>query len=401
MQPAARMSDIEPFYVMAILERARALEAQGRDVVHMEIGEPDFATAEPIVAAGQAALASGLTHYTPALGLPPLREAVAGFYARDFSLSLDASRIGITPGASGALQLLLGALVGPGDEVLLADPGYPCNRHFVRLFEGVPKPVAVDERCGFQLTRDLLEAAAGPRCKAVVLASPSNPTGTSLSEEALVAILTWAAERGVYVVVDEIYSSLVYGRAPRSVLQLPHSLDDALAEAVSARLFVVNSFSKYFGMTGWRLGWFVAPQEWMWTLDKLAQNLFLAPPTPSQYAALAAFEEPTRALLEQRRLRFAQRREALLSALSGLEPRGLKLPSVGDGAFYLYLDVGALGMPSDVLAMRLLEEASLAVTPGRDFGEHRSDQFVRLAFTQPRARLLEGVERLEKLVASL
>jgi len=374
------MDRIQPFYVMDLLARARELEAKGRSIVHMEIGEPDFATPAPIVHAGHQALEAGKTHYTPALGLPDLRRSIARHYSDRFGVSVDAGRIAVTPGSSGALQLILSVLVNPGETVIMTDPGYPCNRHFVELVGGIPKGVPVDADTGYQLSAALLEKAWSPSVRAVVLASPSNPTGTLISHQALSDILRMVSERGAVLIVDEIYQGLVYGG--RAFTALSHADD----------VFVVNSFSKYFNMTGWRLGWAVAPEAYVDALDRLAQNIFLAAPTLSQYAALAAFAPETIEILEQRRLEFQSRRDFLLPALREL---GFGLPVTPDGAFYLYANSEGVADDSREFCERLLARAGVAVTPGIDFGRNRPEKHVRFAYTTSIDRLAEGVRRIE------
>ena len=379
---ARRMAHIQPFYVMELLARARDLEAQGRSIVHMEIGEPDFITPDPIIRAGHQALAAGRTHYTPALGLVRLRQAIAGHY-RSAGVSVDASRVLVTPGASGALQLVMSVLVNPGEAVLMADPGYPCNRHFVRLVEGEPIGVPVGPETAYQLNADLVEAAWTPQTRAVMVASPSNPTGTLLSLQELRKIHRLVRARGAALIVDEIYQGLVYEGGGRSALSV---CDD---------IFVINSFSKFFGMTGWRLGWVVAPEGYVEAMERLAQNIFLAAPTISQHAALAAFSPETMAILEQRRSEFERRRDYLLPALRAL---GFEFPVVPQGAFYLYADSSALTHDSFVFARKLLDEAGVAVTPGRDFGSHRPDRHIRFAYTTGMENLEEGVERIRRFL---
>jgi len=386
---ARRMADIAPFHVMDLLARARALEAEGRDIVHMEVGEPDFPTPEPVVRAGQQALAGGHTHYTPAAGLPELRAAISGLYAERHGIEVAPERIVVTPGASGALQLIMGVLVDPGDRVLLPDPGYPCNRNFVRLFEGEGTLVPVDGASDYQLTPAHMADYWDERTVAAMVGSPSNPTGTVATGEELRALDAAAAGRGGRLIVDEIYHGLVYD----------HLINDggaptAVAEADGA--FVVNSFSKFFGMTGWRLGWAVAPEEYVRELDKLAGNIFLAPSTPAQHAALAAFTGDSRDILEQRRREFERRRDFLLPALREL---GFRIPGAPRGAFYLYADASAFTDDSFAFAGRLLEEAGVAITPGIDFGRHRAGEHVRFAYTTSLERLEEGVERLRRFLA--
>jgi aspartate/methionine/tyrosine aminotransferase len=376
---ARRMADIQPFYVMDLLARARALEAAGRDIVHMEIGEPDFDTPAPIREAAKRALDAGHTHYTPAVGLPALREAISGFYREQFDAEVAPERIVVTPGASGALLLALGVLLDPGDEILMADPGYPCNRHFARLVEGKAVGVPVGPATGYQLDAELLQAHWGDHSVAALLASPANPTGTVVPRDSLQAMAAVAAARGGRLLVDEIYQGLIYEGQGHS------------AVSVSEELFVINSFSKYFCMTGWRLGWLVAPQAYVRELDKLAQNVFLAAPTVSQYAALAAFAPETRAVLEAQREDFRRRRDFLLPALREL---GFEIPVTPQGAFYLYADCSRFTDDSYAFAQELLEQAGVAVTPGRDFGANAPERHLRFAYTTSLERLQEGVQRL-------
>jgi aspartate/methionine/tyrosine aminotransferase len=376
---ARRMAEIEPFHVMALLARARELEAQGRSVIHMEIGEPDFPTPGPVCHAGMRVIEKGELYYTPALGLPRLREAIAGYYRSRYGVDLSPARIVITTGASAALLLACAVLVDPGDEVLLADPGYPANRHFVRLMEGVPRAVPVNAADGYQLAPQHLERHWGPRSVAALVASPSNPTGTLVSTERLSAMADFAGGRGGTLIVDEIYHGLVYEGTYTTAL------------AHSGDVFVVNSFSKYFQMTGWRLGWLVAPERYLGELDKLAQNLYLAAPTPSQHAALAAFEPETLAILEARRLEFKARRDYLVPALRGL---GFDIPVTPQGAFYVYAGCGKLTQDSFAFARDLLEQAGVAITPGIDFGANAPERHVRFAYTSSIERLQEGVARI-------
>jgi aspartate/methionine/tyrosine aminotransferase len=379
---ATRLSKIEPFHVMDILARARAMEAQGRSIIHMEIGEPDFPTAPAIVQAGMAALEAGRTHYTPALGLPELRAAIAASYPAQ--ARPDAGRVAVTPGASGALQLIFAALVNPGDQVLMADPGYPCNRHFVSLFEGEPLAIPVDASTGYQLNADLVCRHWTKRTVAVLLASPSNPTGTLIPPDEMARIVRAVEERGGVLIVDEIYHGLVYGEAAVTAL------------TYSPNLFVVNSFSKYYGMTGWRLGWLVAPASCIPAIDKLAQNIFLAASTPAQYAALAAFEPGVQQELRNRREIFRERRDFLLPALREL---GFEIPLVPQGAFYLYADCSRFTDDSQAFALHLLEQAGVAITPGLDFGSHRAARHVRFSYANTLDNLREGVARLRNYLS--
>ena len=381
---ASRMADIEPFHVMEILARARQLEAAGKPVIHMEIGEPDFATPQPIIDAGMAALAVADMHYTPAAGIPRLREAIAGFYETRYGVSVDAARIIVTPGASGALLLALGVLVSPGDEVVLADPGYPCNRHLVRLFEGRAVNVPVGPLTDYQLNAESIKAHWGERTIAALISTPANPTGTLVRAAEMAAIARVVEATAGQLIVDEIYHGLTYGE------------DAATALAVAPNALIVNSFSKYFQMTGWRLGWLVAPEPYAREASKLAQNIFLAPSTPAQHAAMAAFQPETIAILEERRREFEARRNFLLPALRQL---GFKIPVTPSGAFYLYADCWAFSQDSFSFAKDLLERQYVAITPGVDFGAHAAERHVRFAYTTSIAKLAEAVERIGRFVA--
>ncbi|MHB0763058.1 pyridoxal phosphate-dependent aminotransferase [Stutzerimonas sp. NM35] len=378
---SARSRAIEPFHVMALLARANELQALGRDVIHLEIGEPDFTTAAPIVAAGQAALAAGHTRYTAARGLPQLREAIAGFYARRYQLSIDPERVLITPGGSGALLLASSLLVDPGKHWLLADPGYPCNRHFLRLIEGAAQLVPVGPEVRYQLTPELVARHWDADSVGALVASPANPTGTLLNRDELAGLSSALRARGGHLVVDEIYHGLTYGVDAASVLEVD---DEA---------FVLNSFSKYFGMTGWRLGWLVAPPDAVAELEKLAQNLYISAPTMAQHAALACFEPATLELLETRRAEFARRRDFLLPALREL---GFGIAVEPEGAFYLYADISAFGGDAFAFCQHMLETQFVAITPGLDFGRYQAAHHVRFAYTQDLSQLEAAVERIAR-----
>ncbi|CRD57163.1 putative aspartate aminotransferase [Stenotrophomonas indicatrix] len=376
-----RSHEIAPFHVMSLLARAQALEQAGHDVIHLEIGEPDFTTAEPVVRAGQAALAAGHTRYTAARGLPALRQAISGFYRSHYGLDIDPERILVTPGGSGALLLASSLLVDPGRHWLLADPGYPCNRHFLRLVEGGAQLVPVGPETAYQLTPSLVQQHWNADSVGALVASPANPTGTVLSADELAALSASLHARGGHLVVDEIYHGLTYGLDAASVLQV----DDSA--------FVLNSFSKYFGMTGWRLGWLVAPPTAVPDLEKLAQNLYISASSIAQHAALACFSDEAMAIFEQRRQAFQQRRDFLLPALREL---GFRIEVEPQGAFYLYADVSAFTDDAQAFCAHFLETEHVAFTPGLDFGFHRSNQHVRLAYTQEVPRLQEAVERIAR-----
>ncbi|MGP9498638.1 aminotransferase class I/II-fold pyridoxal phosphate-dependent enzyme [Halomonas sp. AOP43-D1-4] len=381
-----RISHVAPFRVMHLLEMAQAREAAGHDVIHLEVGEPDFATPEPIIAAGQQALSRGQTRYTPAAGLPALREAIARHYAEHFNADVDPARILVTPGASGALLLASQLLVESGDRVLMADPNYPCNRHFMALAGAEVDAVSVGRESGWQLDAGLVERHWRDETRLAMLASPSNPTGHTLSAEQLTQVLDAVATRSGEVIVDEIYQGLNYDDVPLS------------ATSLSSEAFVVNSFSKYFGMTGWRLGWLVAPQRAVEPLTRLAQNVFLAASTPSQHAALAAFTPECRAILEQRREILAERRQVLLDGLATL---GLAPDLPPQGAFYVWLDISHYSRDSQAFCERLLEEENVAITPGIDFAVRGGEHHVRIAFTNDVARLEEAVARITRFVGRL
>ncbi|MES9833767.1 MAG: pyridoxal phosphate-dependent aminotransferase [Candidatus Thiodiazotropha sp. DIVDIV] len=381
---ATRMAQIAPFYVMDLLARARQMEAQGRSIIHMEIGEPDYNTPEPVSAAGQAALVEGKIHYTPATGLPELRQEIALFYQQHYQVDVDPDRVIVTPGSSGALQLLMSVLINPGDSVLMADPGYPCNRHFVTMVDGLPIGVPVGAETEYQLTADLVEQAWREDTKAVLIASPSNPTGTLLSDSEMQRLHDKVNELGGILLVDEIYLGLTYGSAAGTALRFG---DD---------LCVVSSFSKYFCMTGWRLGWLIAPESLVDPLDRLAQNMFLSAPTLSQIAALSAFTPQVMDILEQRRQAFQARRDFLLPALCDL---GFTLPVTPQGAFYLYAGCKDITNDSQAFALQLLDEAGVAVTPGLDFGFNQPETHLRFAYTTGMDQLQEGVERIRQFLA--
>ena len=380
---AARMAGIEPFHVMEVQNRAFELEAQGRRIVHMEIGQPDFSAPPQIIEAAVDALRSRPLGYTPALGITELREEIARFYRERHGVDVPAERIIVTAGASGAFMLALGALVDSGDEWLMPDPCYPCNRHFVRLFEGRPRALPVDGRQFYQLSAAEVRHKWNKRTRGVLIASPSNPTGTTIPPSELGSIIDWVRSQRGFVVVDEIYLGLNYAGALATAL----ALDDGI--------FVVNSFSKYFCMTGWRLGWMVAPAQYVREIERLAQNAFICPPAPAQYAALAAFRPDTIALLEERRLEFMRRRDFMLPALRAL---GFEIPVTPTGAFYIYAGCERFADDSAEFALRLLEQASVAITPGIDFGSHLAQSHVRFAYTRSLEELEEGVARIARLL---
>jgi aspartate/methionine/tyrosine aminotransferase len=394
MRISGRAQRIEPFFVMEMAKAASALARQvadsSRPMVFLNIGEPDF-TAPPLVQeAGERALRAGVTQYTQATGLPELRERISHWYQTRFGLQVPASRIVVTAGASAALQLACLALIEAGDEVLMPDPSYPCNRHFVSAADGraVLLPTTAAER--FQLSAAKVEAAWGPRTRGVLLASPSNPTGTSIDPDELRRIHGVVNQRGGVTLVDEIYLGLSFEA------RFGHS-----ALAIDDDIISINSFSKYFSMTGWRLGWLVVPQKLVDVVERLAQHLFICPSTLAQHAALACFEPDSLAEYERRRAEFKARRDYFIPALDAL---GLTVPVLPDGGFYAWADCTALCHQLGVAdsweaSFEIMRRAHLAVTPGRDFGVAETGRFIRFSTASSMTALQTAVARLGALAA--
>jgi aspartate/methionine/tyrosine aminotransferase len=376
-----RSAEIQPFVVMDVLARAQQLERAGRRVIHMEIGEPDFTAPAPVVEAAVRALRDGASAYTATLGLHALREAISGHYENRFGRKIDPERIAITSGASGGLLLVLALYVNPGDEVLVPDPGYPGYRHMVRAFEGKARALPVSAATDFQPTLEMVRAAWGKRTRGLVLGSPSNPTGTLISLKEIEQIARFIASRGGVLIVDEIYQGLVYHAAPVTALGLP------------GEVAIVNSFSKYFCMTGWRLGWVVLPRARVRSLEKIAQHLFICAPTVAQHAGVACFSRENLKILEKRRLEFERRRDFLVPALARA---GLEVPANPLGAFYIYAKVKGNGRR---FALELLEKAGVAATPGIDFGAHATRNHVRFAYTRSMRDLQEAALRIKRFSA--
>lgn len=375
-----RVENVFPFYVMDIMARAKALEEQGRNIVHMEVGEPDFATPKPILKAAQRFIDTGEVHYTKAQGLPSLREKIAEYYRDEYQVDLSPERIFITPGASGALTIALASLLDAGDEVLTCDPGYPCNNNIVTLFGGKPKPVVVESRDNFQMTGDSIAQAWTDATRGVMIASPSNPTGTMINDDQLKSIVQTVRDHEGFLISDEIYHGLVYGQRAVSALE------------ISDDVFVLNSFSKFFGMTGWRLGWLIVPDYAVSAANRLMQNLYISAPTPSQHAALAAFDEDTRVILHKRRDEFKCRRDLLYKGLKSL---GFVMIDKPQGAFYIYADCRAFTDDSYVFALELLEKGGVATTPGKDFGFNHPERYLRFAYTTSIEHIEEGLSRIK------
>jgi aspartate/methionine/tyrosine aminotransferase len=380
---AKRVAQVAPFQVMELVKRAKQLEQAGAPVIHLSIGEPDFTAPAAVVRALHRAAEQGLTQYTSATGIAPLREAIAAHYAQHYGVSIDPARIIITAGASAALNLACTALVDPGTGVLMTDPGYPCNRHFVTAHDGVAQTIPVGPEERFQLTAELVERHWQANTRGVLLASPANPTGTSLSFAELERIIhTVRAKRG-FCLVDEIYLGLSYGERARSVLELG---DD---------MIVTNSFSKYFNMTGWRLGWLVVPPALISAFEKLSQNLFICASALAQHAALACFEPESIALYEARRELFRERRDKLVP---WLRDAGLQVPVIPDGAFYVYADCSASGLSSSEFAHRLLEDHFVSVVPGDDFGTHERTRYIRISYATAIEEIEQAMQRLRRFM---
>ncbi len=375
---------IAPFKVMALLARANELAQLGHDVIHLGVGEPDFATPAPIVSAGIEALESGATRYTDARGDLRLRQAIADYYLQSAGLSVSTDRIFVTAGASGGLLLLTALLMNPGENLLMTDPGYPCNRHFLSSFNADGLLVPVSSDTNYQLTPALVNQNWTDQTRGILVASPANPTGSILSSSALGALHASVDSKGGAMLSDEIYQGLCYGNS-----QAPSAL------TVSDEVFVVNSFSKYFGMTGWRLGWVVVPAGVTDALEKLAQNLFICASSIAQEAALAAFSDQSIAIMEQQRETLQARRDFLVPELRRL---GFGVPTVPDGAFYVYAKLPEAVADAEAFCDQVLEQAFVAITPGTDFGFHEADRHVRISYAQDIDRLQSAISRIERLL---
>jgi aspartate/methionine/tyrosine aminotransferase len=382
---AERTRHLTRFRAVDFLEETVELQSKGQDIVRMGVGEPGFDTALPIAEAAARAIHEGKTSYTPPCGIPELRQAIADHYRDYYGLSIDPKRVIVTTGSSAALGMVCDLLLNPGDGLLLSDPGYPCNPNFVRRLDAEPQFVPVNADDNYQLTAELVASHWQENTVGVMVASPSNPTGEIISRDNLSALHQEVSSRGGSLVVDEIYHGLVYEDEPvASILELT---DEAI---------VINSFSKFFGMTGWRLGWMVVPEGVADTLNVMVQNFYISSPTVAQYAALSAFAPETLSILEQRRAEFKQRRDYLVPALREL---GFGITHVPSGAFYVYADVQKFTNNCEEFCWRLLREFGVACTPGIDFGSHKASHHVRFSYTEPLDRLKLGIERLKQALA--
>ncbi|THC43986.1 pyridoxal phosphate-dependent aminotransferase [Massilia sp. Mn16-1_5] len=383
MKISQRAQSVDPFFAMEFGKRAAALEAQGHQVIKLSLGEPDFGPPPAVLEAARTAVEGGSLPYTAALGIAPLRAAIANFYLQEHGVVIDPHRIIVTAGASAALLLVTAALVDQGDEVLVGDPSYPCNRQFLSSFGANVKLVATDAASRFQLDAASVRANWTAQTQGLMIATPSNPTGTSVPPDELRAICEWAREHDAWRIVDEIYLNLgdrdASGRPPQTVL------------AFDEGAIVINSFSKYFGMTGWRLGWAVVPEAMVPTMERLAQNYYICASHLSQQAALACFTPESLAVCEERRVEFGRRRALVLEGLAGI---GLPVPVPPDGSFYVYFDVSGTGLTSWQFCERVLEEVHVALTPGKDFGHCGADRYVRLSYAASEESLSEAIRRL-------
>lgn len=383
MKLSRRALAAEPFHAMAFSQRAGDIEDHGHHVIRLSLGEPDFGAPPAVRAAMRDAMDGRPLPYTPALGLPALRRAIAEFYLNRHGIAVDPGRIAVTSGASAALLLTLAATTDEGHDVVIADPSYPCNRQLVDTFGGRAILVPTSERSRFQLTAASVAAAWTERTTAVMVASPSNPTGTSVPADELDAVCTFAREQGAWRIVDEIY------------LELSDPAEDGAPAPTILRsdpdAIVLSSFSKFFGMTGWRLGWAILPAELVAPVERLAMNYFLCASTPAQHAALECFTPESLAVCEDRRRELLARRRMVVDGLSAI---GLPATVVPDGAFYVYFDVSSTGLDAWSFCERALEQAHVALTPGLDFGDATADTHVRLSYTASRADLAEGLRRL-------
>ena len=400
---ATRATTLSPFLAMAYGEKATVLSNQGHDVIRLNLGEPDFGAPTPVVEAMKQSLSQADYPYTSALGLPELRSAIAQFYKTQHNVDIPASRIVVTAGASAALLLVSAALVENGDKVILGDPSYPCNRRFLNTFGGEVTLVPTSSEQQFQLTHHDVTHHWDSKTKGVLIASPANPTGTAIAENELYSIGETCKQNDGFLIVDEIYLNLDLGiedttssesSVTNSVKQAP--LNTVLAnEALHSNTIVINSFSKYFGMTGWRLGWCVVPEGMTQVMERLAQNLFICPSTLAQQAALACFTPESLAQCEQKKTLLRTRATFVVQAIADM---GLTIDATPDGAFYAYINIEPTGLTAIEFCDRLLEEEYVALTPGDDFGEHNATHYVRLSFATEISRLKEGLARIKRFV---
>ena len=380
---AQRNELVMPFYAVELFKQASALSAQGHDIISLGIGEPDFTAPPQVVERMNEAAQAGMSGYTAPAGTVALREAIARYYQEHFSATVDPARVIVTSGASGALLLTCMTLINPGDEILLPDPSYPANQNFITAAGGIPRLIPSSPEQRFQLSAEDVRAHWTPATRGVLIASPSNPTGTSIAREDLKALVAEVKQRGGFVIMDEIYLGLYYDDNPQSAL----TIDD--------NVIIINSFSKYFHMTGWRLGWLIAPEHLVASIEKLAASLAICTPSLAQHAALACFEPESMQIYEERRLSFKQRRDYLLPEFERL---GLHVPVVPDGAFYIYADIRQHSQDSSQFSQRLLHEAGVAAVSGLDFGPAYASTMMRFSYATRLDRLQEAVNRMGRFL---
>lgn len=383
---ASRTSQILPFHAMSIFKRSSELERQGRDIISLGIGEPDFTASPDVLQALKNAADAGLSRYSPAIGIAPLRETIAKHYAEQFGCEIDPECVIVTSGASGALLLANMALVNPGAEVLMPDPCYPPNINFVTAAGGTTKLIPTSAEHRYQPTLDQVKSNWSATTAGILLASPGNPTGTLIEHQTLSSIIDYVHAKQGFVMMDEIYLGLSYQEKRRSALEL------------NQNVIVLGSFSKYFHMTGWRLGWMIVPPHMVTAIENLASSLAICPPTLAQHAALSCFTESSLAIFEQRREAFRQRRDFFVPALESI---GLSVPAHPEGAFYVYADITRFSNDSDELAKQILERGGVAVVPGKDFGPTHAKSMIRLSYTIGLDRLQQAVERIEKVLKDI
>ncbi|MDQ6986300.1 MAG: aminotransferase class I/II-fold pyridoxal phosphate-dependent enzyme [Mariprofundaceae bacterium] len=378
-----RIDLIEPFRVMQLLERAKQLEGEGKHIVHMEIGEPDFPTPAPVIEAARNHLATGENFYTPSTGSPQLQQAIADWYANEYNVQVAPERILITPGSSGAFSLIYAVLLDAGESVLLPDPGYPCQRNFVRLAGGEAVNIPVGPETRYHLSAAQITDNWQPKTRAAVVINPGNPTGTLIDEAELSAIASCCAQKGGWLISDEIYHGLSYGEKPPCALQFSDNGGDC------GHTIIVNSFSKRWAMTGWRVGWLIVPENLIDAARRVMQNIFIAAPTISQLSAISALSSPREA--EAMRAAYDERRRYLLEALPQL---GFDIVVEPQGAFYIYANVQKLSDDSRTFCWDMLEKVGVAITPGEDFGSYRASEHVRFSYATSLDDIKEGLRRL-------
>lgn len=374
----SRADKISPFYVMELLEKAKELERKGKHIIHMEVGEPDFGTPSAINESAIDAIRNNKTFYTHSLGIQELRETIAQQYYKTDGIHISNERVIITNGTSGAFLLLCAVLLDNRRVLAVSDPGYPCYKNFALIVCSKIVPIPVDEKSSFEVTVEHFDVLKRPP-DILLISTPANPTGNIYREETMKGLHSYISLKGKVLIVDELYNGLYYKERPRSAL------------TVSDDIIVINGFSKTHAMTGWRLGWMVVPEELIRPIQKVAQNVFISPPSISQYAALKAFN--VNEDLEAMRKTYQERRDFMIPRLKGI---GFNIPYNPEGAFYIYADISRWGIDSMEFAERALVEAGVALTPGYDFGAYKAGSHIRFSYANSLDMLKLGCERLEK-----